>query len=490
MPITLKTSNVVATEWKRPQIASSLALLQETGQLKYTDVEFIKQTSFSEKVLSTEHIVPQVNGLVHAAYSAYTYHHHLVIRPEDVWFAVLSQFSFYVNKHAEDLRGSFVSHEGKKGLILRQEFDDIGSIDFGTMCRNMTDLIDRNIVDPKLRSWVLPSFTTTTLVDETVAAILMMSTLQRYFDYVFDPTTCAIPTVTLLGEREDYEDILGRLDKLTEYGEEPTWFAERLRPVLRGLVASFEVDDVAAPNPEVVDFWSRIVHYMSGSGADTLSGWITAFCLWDEKGELLVPKPSSCAQSKSMAASLPPFLHLDGVLYDEIEMQKIPAGYGTVPVTVMGDQSAPVEMQLLAGSVGFKATSRLKLPKTEKRTSNEGDSTSTKRSNAKTLAKRLFRFRSEEKKIPIIYPVVKPSMGEAGKHVGTTQDTTSEKNTLQPVSGWWMYKKAGSKTYSSKVDFLTEKKAEWKGGVSVLTIDGQGRVAKVASNLGDYGIRD
>jgi hypothetical protein len=58
------------------------------------------------------------NGFVDAAIMAYNQHHHLIIRPEDVWFSVLVQLNVYINEHAEELRSMFVAHEGQKRLQL------------------------------------------------------------------------------------------------------------------------------------------------------------------------------------------------------------------------------------------------------------------------------------------------------------------------------------------------------------------------------------
>lgn len=62
------------------------------------------------------------NGLVHTLEAAYSHHHHLTLRPDDVWLAVLSQFSIYVNKNAESLRSYFVTHEGKKEWALLSQY--------------------------------------------------------------------------------------------------------------------------------------------------------------------------------------------------------------------------------------------------------------------------------------------------------------------------------------------------------------------------------
>jgi len=112
----------------------------------------------------------------------------------------------------------------------------------------------------------------------------MMGTLKRYFHY-FAVCGCGFPSVTLLGERSDWEEIQSRIDKLAHYGPEPTEWATLLKPVLRYMLLTFDEPD----SPAVKDFWLRVAHEAgregSGMGIRTLSGWITAFAFWEEKGE-------------------------------------------------------------------------------------------------------------------------------------------------------------------------------------------------------------
>ena len=70
-----------------------------------------------------------------------------------------------------------MAHEGKKELII-QALGNRYSVDFGYMARQMTTLIDENIVDPTLREWILPNFSTTTVNDIIVSSIVMMATLK------------------------------------------------------------------------------------------------------------------------------------------------------------------------------------------------------------------------------------------------------------------------------------------------------------------------
>ena len=49
-------------------------------------------------------IVGNNNGFVHTVIRAWQQDLHLRIRPDDVWLSILTQFSFFVNKNAEELR--------------------------------------------------------------------------------------------------------------------------------------------------------------------------------------------------------------------------------------------------------------------------------------------------------------------------------------------------------------------------------------------------
>ena len=162
------------------------------------------------------------NGLVHTIVDAYSQHHSLVLRPDDIWLCILTQFNLFVNGEgrAEQLRSVFVAHEGKKELVIYGDGTQ-STADYGDMVKRMTQLIEENIIDPSLRPWILPNFTTTSDTDVVVASVVMMATLRAFFGYRLC-LGCGIPYVTLLGEKSDWEQIVQRIKKLKEYGPETT----------------------------------------------------------------------------------------------------------------------------------------------------------------------------------------------------------------------------------------------------------------------------
>lgn len=149
-------------------------------------------------------------------------------------------------------------------------------VDWGKFSYKMTKMIAENIKDPSLREWVLPCFTTTTKIDQSVAAILLMSTLQKYFVYS-SGVCCGLPSVTLLGQKSDWEKIVTKAERLLTFGEETeTWYG-LLKPVLDNFVSSFDHPEA----PETIEFWSKIVHYQGGSGMSYLSVSFSTFVLRD-----------------------------------------------------------------------------------------------------------------------------------------------------------------------------------------------------------------
>ena len=130
----------------------------------------------------------------------------------------------------------------------------------------MSKLIAGSIKDPSLRSWILPCFTTTTKLDQAVASILMMATLQKYFNYSYDCTTCGLPSVTLLGSKSDWATLATKAQRLEGFGEESKLWYTLLKPVLAGFVRSFDEPDRA----ETLDFWRKMAKESGGSGGTDL----------------------------------------------------------------------------------------------------------------------------------------------------------------------------------------------------------------------------
>ena len=281
MPVVIKPSSHGANAYRKGAAvvdnAKDLLLRALPGHMP-DDIEVYQSSWGHGSAKLDKPTVPSTNGLVNALMLAYGQHHHLVVRPEDVWFAILTQFSFYVNAHAEELRRLFVSHDGQKEIRLEYDPFSRYDFDFSVFASDVGRVLGAVIVDADFRSWLMPDFTTTNDNDRVVASIIMMGTMQEYYSFTCG-IICGFPSVTLMGEKSDYEAILRKLDKLDGYGKEPQHFAELLRPVLKRFIRSF--DDPAGA--ETNHFW-RTAFDLDDSlcGVDWCTGWISAFCFWDK----------------------------------------------------------------------------------------------------------------------------------------------------------------------------------------------------------------
>lgn len=273
-------------------------------------------------------------GFVGIASAAYNEHHALILRPDDVWQALVIQFSFYVQARAEALRDRMVDFQGKKKLVV-EAAGTLHSVDHGALARAMVDQIRLNIRDPSVADWLLPSFSTTTANDRVVASISIMATMQAYFEYKFS-LCCGIPSVHLLGTVADWELLHAKLERFLEFEVAPQAAAaapaddadagclrhwvDSLRPVLAEMLATKRGAD------NMASFWDHILSTTGGgSGPRYISGWIRAFCAFTERGVY---------QGRE----------------ENIDTSDIPSGVLSVPVTV-DDNGVEHECTLVAGQM-------------------------------------------------------------------------------------------------------------------------------------------
>lgn len=149
------------------------------------------------------------NGFIGSLMQAYSGHHHVQLRPDDFWLAVVRGFDTLMLEGgpkgegiAEEVRDSLVEHKGKVKLVVRSG-GTIRTGDVDWIVEQFAKQID-NKTKADVRSWIEPNFSTTTLLDRAVSKMALMSTMQRYFDYkaVF---LCSLPRVTLLGTADDWK---------------------------------------------------------------------------------------------------------------------------------------------------------------------------------------------------------------------------------------------------------------------------------------------
>lgn len=155
---------------------------------------------------------------------------------------------------------------------------------------------------------------------------------------------CGIPSITLEGEKEDWEKILVRLDKLDKFGDEPAKWAMLLRPILKHFVSAFD------GQPDI-EFWNSVCHYHpGGSGPSYVSGWITAFCVWTNQGKWIGPPQSKPPEPISYHLGMNTIepLSIDSVQYSATETTDIPVGFCEVEIK-LDDNGELFDCMMVAG---------------------------------------------------------------------------------------------------------------------------------------------
>lgn len=313
----------------REIIANSAAYEEKYGLI----VKSSKLTDDDEQ--QQQFIHPARYGLASAILHAYNTHHNLILRPDDVWQAILTQFSFYVNANAEALRNEFVDFEGKKQLTIEMG-GSLFTADYGSFAKRMVDeQISTNLKDAEVTEWLLPKFTTTTDTDRVVASVTIMSTLKAYFSYRC-MLACGIPNVTLLGTAKDWGLLRQKLERLLNYdiqGKRPVM--KEWHDLLAIVVDEFIQAVEGKPN---LKFWDTIAHHIrGGSGPSYLSGWVTVFSCFNSDGDW----------------------QGDGGSYKwpRINTSKIPVGAVSVPV-VLDDNGTEYEANMTAGQMCYEVVGK------------------------------------------------------------------------------------------------------------------------------------
>mmetsp|Transcript_16095 Transcript_16095/g.18044 ORF Transcript_16095/g.18044 Transcript_16095/m.18044 type:complete len:401 (+) Transcript_16095:35-1237(+) len=341
------SNNVTATENQRDKVPLRQVISNSEAFHKAFEQKNTKLVNSPEIIQSSSDECSSAGNLVHAAryglvsaiMDAYNTHHCLVLRPDDIWQAILTQFSFYVNANAEDLRDAFVDFQGKKTLVIEMQ-GSLFAADFAaTFANRMVDeQIATNLKDPEVTAWLLPHFSTTQPADRVVASVTIMSTLQAYFDYVCC-LMCGIPEVTLEGTVDDWRWLRQKIDRLPQYdiqGNDPVmakWHT-LLVPVLDEFVTS------AAGHPDLA-FWDRVCsHSGGGSGPSYLSGWVTVFACFKATGQW-------------MGDVVPGGLNEKPKQWPRIDTDSLPVGVVSVPVLV-DDNGTQYDTQMVAGQFAYE----------------------------------------------------------------------------------------------------------------------------------------
>jgi hypothetical protein len=256
--ITFKVSDVELA--KRP-MATETSLKEVAEQLIKKPIEGFPLLDKQLIPVSLKHSFVGTVGL------AFGLHYPLVLSPDMIWLLIAQGFAVHITKNAEKMREHFVSHGGKKTLIVSANHFIKGQNNaWETIFPQFKDQIANNL-NTDIYNIIATEFSTTTPVEKAVFELTLMEAMSEYFEYEVD-SICGIPEITLLGTVEDWQKIIDNTKKLAVY--DLSWWTDALLPILNQFL------ETAKGNINL-KFWQSIYNYKSMSGVSIISGWIVQF---------------------------------------------------------------------------------------------------------------------------------------------------------------------------------------------------------------------
>jgi hypothetical protein len=353
--VTVQLKPNTAQPWKAPREPSQHDHLKKSCADKCEDYQsMIQNYMHSIDPAWPEHISVSSNGFLHACLAACTEGHHLSLSPDDVWLAILSQLSFYVNANEERVREFYVEHKRRKEpeIILKKLWVDkpahrgngqLARRWFGDrMIKEVRRIEKPNPYEDFGHLCIEPDFHRTWHDERIAASVIWLGAPPENWSFSCTANH-GLPSITLRGIQKDWYDICSRVKwYVGKFGSEATEFARVLEPVLGFFAKTFDEPE----SPEVKSFWARMVaHEDFGARGTYLSGWITAFCFWDGQG---IP-PQRRFEMPTVACNL------GGVRYHRVNMKELPGGYASLPVKMVDKDDSTFRAKMVAGSTGIKA---------------------------------------------------------------------------------------------------------------------------------------
>jgi hypothetical protein len=196
-------------------------------------------------------------------------HRPVSISPDAVWLMICNGFATHAEVRGDGLQRKLFpqGRDGKVTIKVRRdgfrkgENNDWEGV-FGEFAATMDGIMDNH-----LKATLTDGFSTTGAKEKAAFEVVFMKTLEQSFGYEV-ATVCGIPSITLEGTVQDWENLAARAEKLRGY--DCDWWLDALKPVLAQFTA-------AAGGKVDRDFWRSIYKVNEQSGGDTISGWCLLF---------------------------------------------------------------------------------------------------------------------------------------------------------------------------------------------------------------------
>jgi len=301
-----RLERVLATQIMAKQRWKAVKMKQKFDRQRYQNFSgsYSEQDLFIAKGGSEKEIyAPEEGadtGLFASVLQAYKNHWVLRTSPDDWFFPVIRRIAQVVDENALHPEVEAYLGRGRPKSELRVNFNR----GFDKMFEELSLQISKNLVTSEYAKVFEANFSTTTPNDRLVSQLILMSSVQKYFNFN-TYIACGIPEVELLGTEEDWRNLIVKLQDIKKVlspiagplGNITSYFDDIVAPVYQNLLNTFlgkpdkvwwndivlrqaKVEQVCTKLKKVVERWDGwLVEFLNGEKnqemRDIASGLLT-----------------------------------------------------------------------------------------------------------------------------------------------------------------------------------------------------------------------
>lgn len=276
----------------------------------------------------------QYHALIGAVHIAFAEHRPLVLSPDAIWITILQGLAMHVHIHAEELRSTFVSHSGRKPIVVDSNIDpDSPESAWDWVINEFAEKLSGEVDGS---SALISDFSTTGVVEKLVSQVCLLDVFESYFEYIL-LSGCGFPEITLTGNIDDWMRLRQKIELLEPFKVD-FWL-----PHLREIADHF---CLAMRGKADISYWQDMYKQSEHYGFDLVNGWILKLIPYlqnDETGTWNFLNPLLCDPEKIPAK-------LRGAKTDQL-----PSGMSVVPLTVVDKRTQlKKKMEIIGGFVGVE----------------------------------------------------------------------------------------------------------------------------------------
>lgn len=185
-----------------------------------------------------------------------------VVKPDFIWFTILSELTQYINTDPDRFRKYFTTSDKKEKISVAGEHKN-GYVDIRLDL--LTEKVLQKIPSNFTEDLIIPQFSTLTDNSKLAFMASFLESMSNY--YTFGAVACGFSKIKVLGTIEDYQLMISTLNKIIGIIPEFTDYLNVCISAIEEIIKYFDNKY----------FWHYICWTEHGYGVNTVDGWFTKF---------------------------------------------------------------------------------------------------------------------------------------------------------------------------------------------------------------------